>query len=41
MHKTQYPIQPAGMQAALEYMKQAYGNPPIYIHENGIFLSLN
>ncbi|KAJ9187778.1 hypothetical protein P3X46_003198 [Hevea brasiliensis] len=33
--KYEFPIQPSGMQASLEYFKQAYGNPPIYIHENG------
>nr|XP_023882289.1 beta-glucosidase 11-like isoform X1 [Quercus suber] len=26
---------PWGLQELLEYFKQAYGNPPIYIHENG------
>ncbi|KAJ4968327.1 hypothetical protein NE237_015028 [Protea cynaroides] len=26
---------PSGMQGLLEYLKQAYDNPPIYIHENG------
>jgi beta-glucosidase/6-phospho-beta-glucosidase/beta-galactosidase len=24
-----------GLQGVLEYLKQYYGNPPIYIHENG------
>nr|BAO96250.1 Acyl-glucose dependent anthocyanin 7-O-glucosyltransferase [Campanula medium] len=31
----QYPVFPWGLQGLLEYIKQAYGNPPIYIHENG------
>ncbi|CAL9000649.1 unnamed protein product [Prunus brigantina] len=31
----EYPIAPWGLQRLLEYMKQNYGNPPIYIHENG------
>ncbi|GAB4861429.1 glycosyl hydrolase 1 [Ancistrocladus abbreviatus] len=30
-----FPILPWGMQGVLEYFKQAYGNPPLYIHENG------
>ncbi|KAL8167761.1 hypothetical protein V2J09_009260 [Rumex salicifolius] len=30
-----YPIAPWGMEMLLEYFKEAYGNPPIYIHENG------
>ncbi|XP_012082755.1 beta-glucosidase 11 [Jatropha curcas] len=29
-------MKPWGLQAALEYVKQVYGNPPIYIHENGL-----
>ncbi|WCJ21336.1 beta glucosidase 11 [Euphorbia peplus] len=32
---SEYPTTPGGMQAALEYFKQEYGNPPIYVHENG------
>ncbi|MEX6631863.1 family 1 glycosylhydrolase, partial [Providencia rettgeri] len=24
-----------GLQGVLEYFKQSYGNPPMYIHENG------
>ncbi|XP_065861340.1 beta-glucosidase 11-like isoform X2 [Euphorbia lathyris] len=31
----EFPITPWGMQAVLEYFKKEYGNPPIYIHENG------
>ncbi|BFG35073.1 hypothetical protein CerSpe_213470 [Prunus speciosa] len=31
----EYPINPWGLQRLLEYMKQNYGNPPVYIHENG------
>ncbi|KAL9260136.1 Beta-glucosidase 11-like protein [Drosera capensis] len=30
-----YPVIPWSMQQILEYFKQVYGNPPIYIHENG------
>ncbi|KAL9260135.1 Beta-glucosidase 11-like protein, partial [Drosera capensis] len=30
-----FPVMESGMQALLEYFKQVYGNPPIYIHENG------
>ncbi|KAM4113388.1 hypothetical protein ACJW30_05G217100 [Castanea mollissima] len=30
-----FSIEPWGLQELLEYFKQAYGNPPIYIHENG------
>ncbi|XP_065861342.1 beta-glucosidase 11-like isoform X2 [Euphorbia lathyris] len=32
---SEYPRNPWGMQAALEYLKEEYGNPVIYIHENG------
>ncbi|GAY40941.1 hypothetical protein CUMW_055640 [Citrus unshiu] len=31
----QFPIQPLGLQRVLEHFKQLYGNPPMYIHENG------
>ncbi|XP_012849902.1 PREDICTED: LOW QUALITY PROTEIN: beta-glucosidase 11-like, partial [Erythranthe guttata] len=31
----QYPVLPSGLKAMLEYLKQVYGNPPIYIQENG------
>jgi len=31
----QFPIRPSGLVRLLEYFKQVYGNPPIYIHENG------
>uniref|UniRef100_A0A2P2JV87 Beta-glucosidase 11 isoform X1 n=3 Tax=Rhizophora mucronata TaxID=61149 RepID=A0A2P2JV87_RHIMU len=31
----EFPTRPWGLQAILEYIKQAYGNPPVYIHENG------
>ncbi|GAB4829876.1 glycosyl hydrolase 1 [Ancistrocladus abbreviatus] len=30
-----YPLLPWTLQGTLEYFKQVYGNPPIYIHENG------
>ncbi|KAJ4969203.1 hypothetical protein NE237_015904 [Protea cynaroides] len=35
------PFIPSGMQGVLEYVKQTYGNPPIYIHENGQVTSHN
>lgn len=31
----EYPISPSGLYYVLDYMKQVYGNPPVYIHENG------
>ncbi|KAL2535540.1 Beta-glucosidase 11 [Forsythia ovata] len=31
----EYAIMPWGLYGVLEYLKQAYGNPPIYVHENG------
>ncbi|BBH05453.1 beta glucosidase 11 [Prunus dulcis] len=33
--KTIFSNSSLGLQRLLEYMKQNYGNPPIYIHENG------
>jgi beta-glucosidase len=35
---TQIYVPPYGIQGALEYFKQSYGNPPLYIHENGKLL---
>lgn len=35
----QFPVAPWGLQGVLEYFKQLYGNPPIYIHENGLSFS--
>ncbi|XP_058227505.1 beta-glucosidase 11-like isoform X1 [Rhododendron vialii] len=32
----QLPITFSGLAEVLEYFKQVYGNPPIYIHENGL-----
>ncbi|XWS46660.1 hypothetical protein CRYUN_Cryun14cG0087000 [Craigia yunnanensis] len=32
---SEYPILPWGLQGVLEYIKQVYGNPPLYILENG------
>ncbi|XP_007050908.2 PREDICTED: beta-glucosidase 11 isoform X1 [Theobroma cacao] len=32
---SEYPILPWGLQVVLEYIKQVYGNPPLYILENG------
>lgn len=34
VYSTQLPLNPAGLKELLEYLKK-YGNPPIYIHENG------
>ncbi|XP_023882297.2 beta-glucosidase 11 isoform X1 [Quercus suber] len=31
----EFAIVPWGLQGILEYIKQVYGNPPVYIHENG------
>ncbi|PIA61389.1 hypothetical protein AQUCO_00300730v1 [Aquilegia coerulea] len=31
----EFPIDPLGLQHVLEHFKQIYGNPPIYVHENG------
>ncbi|XP_058083756.1 beta-glucosidase 22-like isoform X3 [Magnolia sinica] len=31
----EFPTVPSGLRKTLEYFKQVYGNPPIYIHENG------
>ncbi|XP_022899076.1 beta-glucosidase 11-like isoform X2 [Olea europaea var. sylvestris] len=31
----QYPIMPQGLYGVLEYLKQAYGDIPVYVHENG------
>ncbi|XP_024982320.1 beta-glucosidase 11-like isoform X2 [Cynara cardunculus var. scolymus] len=32
---TQFLVEPLGLQNLLNYLKEEYGNPPIYIHENG------
>ncbi|KAI3506628.1 hypothetical protein L2E82_19840 [Cichorium intybus] len=32
---SQLPVIPWGLQKLLNYLKEEYGNPPIYIHENG------
>ncbi|KAL5983747.1 hypothetical protein ACLOJK_017838 [Asimina triloba] len=29
------PAVPSGLQGLLEYMRDRYGNPPVYVHENG------
>ncbi|KAJ0842916.1 putative beta-glucosidase [Helianthus annuus] len=32
---TQFEVTPLGLQKLLNYLREKYGNPPIYIHENG------
>ncbi|XP_021763660.1 cyanidin 3-O-glucoside 5-O-glucosyltransferase (acyl-glucose)-like [Chenopodium quinoa] len=36
-----YPNLPWGLQGFLEYFKNVYGNPPVYIHENGQVMEYN
>ncbi|XP_065861338.1 beta-glucosidase 10-like [Euphorbia lathyris] len=36
-----YPLWPWGLKGLLEYIKQSYGNPPVYIHENGQVMGHN
>ncbi|KAL4558858.1 hypothetical protein LXL04_037062 [Taraxacum kok-saghyz] len=31
----EFPLKPMGLVKLLSYLKEEYGNPPIYIHENG------
>ncbi|XP_073314570.1 beta-glucosidase 10-like isoform X2 [Primulina huaijiensis] len=31
----QFPVMPWGLYGLLEYLKQVYGNPPVYVQENG------
>ncbi|XP_020103307.1 cyanidin 3-O-glucoside 7-O-glucosyltransferase (acyl-glucose)-like isoform X1 [Ananas comosus] len=38
---TLFPVLPSGLRGVLEYFKQSYGNPPIYIHENGFAMPQN
>ncbi|KAL5983751.1 Cyanidin 3-O-glucoside 7-O-glucosyltransferase (acyl-glucose) [Asimina triloba] len=38
---TSTPTTPFGLQALLEYLKDRYGNPPVYIQENGKGLPFN
>ncbi|KAJ0453656.1 putative glycosidase [Helianthus annuus] len=35
---SQFEVTPLGLQKLLNYLKEKYRNPPIYIHENGISL---
>ncbi|XP_062088581.1 hydroxyisourate hydrolase-like isoform X4 [Humulus lupulus] len=30
------PIRPWGLEGVLEYLKQSYGNPPVFVYENGL-----
>ncbi|KAH9604719.1 hypothetical protein KSS87_002911 [Heliosperma pusillum] len=39
--ETQFMNTPWGLQGVLEHFKQAYGNPPVYIHENGSSLDVS
>lgn len=32
---TEFAVMPIGLHKVLNYLKEEYGNPPIYIHENG------
>ncbi|KAJ0453670.1 putative hydroxyisourate hydrolase [Helianthus annuus] len=36
-----FEVAPLGLQKLLNYLKEEYGNPPIYIHENGQVESRN
>ncbi|KAI3749235.1 hypothetical protein L2E82_19842 [Cichorium intybus] len=38
---TEFPVLPLGLEKVLSYLKKEYGNPPIYIHENGQVQSCN
>ncbi|XP_039159635.1 beta-glucosidase 11 isoform X2 [Eucalyptus grandis] len=31
----EFPVIPSGLRGVLDYFKRTYGNPPIFIHENG------
>ncbi|XP_010235534.1 beta-glucosidase 2 isoform X2 [Brachypodium distachyon] len=33
---TNVPSDPDGLHLVLEYLKETYGNPPLYVHENGM-----
>ncbi|KAJ0471542.1 putative beta-glucosidase [Helianthus annuus] len=35
INPSQFEVDPLGLQKLLNYLKEKYGNPPIYIHENG------
>ena len=34
-------ITPWALEGVLEYLKQVYGNPPVFVYENGLSLSLS
>ena len=36
---SQFYVPGYGIQQVLEHLKQFYGNPPIYIHENGKYFA--
>ena len=38
---SQYDVLPWGLEGVLAYIKENYGNPPVYILENGLYLSLS
>lgn len=40
-HPDQVFQSPVALSGLLEYVKQAYGNPPVYIHENGVSTQRN
>ncbi|XP_062088561.1 beta-glucosidase 11-like [Humulus lupulus] len=35
MTDSEFPINPWGLEGVLEYIKQSYGNPPVFVYENG------
>ncbi|CAK7348301.1 unnamed protein product [Dovyalis caffra] len=37
----EFALRPRNLQQILEYFKNAYGNPAVYVHENGLSLSLH
>ena len=41
LYLTQFPIEPRGLQQEMNKFKLLYGNPPLFIYENGLSLSLS